>query len=547
MERASLLLSLSPELIFQIVGHCPATILTLALTCSSVYRLCQPVLKQHRDAYKKYKVTSDLSPETVLHLLRAGPTAEIERWHTDWRRWSPELPGAYGLAEEDPSRSALSAQELQRCTRKGTEWWELSRSDINNIQNTLESGNDGYLKTLLIASCPRVHSIRFAKRPKDSWSVLNWIRSAIGWSKCGNGKWPPGFESLRNMAVGVSIGLSPHEEDNGSLHGSILTLLLHLPHLKNLYFCDPFEIRHPEDGNEDEYFDLRELCDFPANTSSVEYLFLDNPTNLSAEFFDALASAPKDLDTLVVKARGPSLHNFNAVDTLVVDFARENPQLKRLVVYNGESLCGEYGWLTYLPSDLKGFNAIKHHSISATGITDQACDPAYGYIPDMVKDEWFHEAFPPCIEAIYVWGESELRGDEIEPLEVLDFLLARIIESGAYKDLKVIYVDNVESSARWWGLKGLSFQKTIAAGQKTGVHICTFMNRDDGGYWKNFPARPDRFDLKTGPCGGKRPANWRLNLYTGEWGPNCMGCGECDKCWAVYPPELWKKHKTVET
>ncbi|KAF5230539.1 hypothetical protein FAUST_9749, partial [Fusarium austroamericanum] len=117
----------------------------------------------------------------------------------------------------------------------------------------------------------------------------------------------------------------------------------------------------------------------------------------------------------------------------------------------------------------------------------------------------------------------------IERSETLDFLLSQVIESGAYKDLKVIYVENVEGWAFWSGRptrKQLAFQKTTAAGRKAGVHICTLMNRGDGGYWKNFPAKPDRFDLKTGPCGGKRPADWRLNLYTGKWGPDCMGCGE---------------------
>nr|CEG03587.1 unnamed protein product [Fusarium acuminatum CS5907] len=55
------------------------------------------------------------------------------------------------------------------------------------------------------------------------------------------------------------------------------------------------------------------------------------------------------------------------------------------------------------------------------------------------------------------------------------------------------------------------------------------MNRDDGGYWRNFPTRPDRFDLKTGPF-GERPADLRFNVLTGEWGQDCEGCGECKKC-----------------
>ncbi|CAG2013247.1 unnamed protein product [Fusarium graminearum] len=518
MERASLLLSLSPELIFQIVDHSPSTVLTLALTCSSLYRLCQPVLKQHRDAYKKYRVTSDLSPETVLHLFIVGPTAKIERWHVreleiwgsresweDWRSWAPKLPGRYGLAKEAPSRSALSAQELQRYSPKGTEWWRFSEEEVSNVQRTLESGNDGYLKMLLSASCPRLHSIRFAKRLGDAWSSLMWITKAIVRSEHCGGIWPPGFHSLQNVAVDVSIGLSPDQDDD-EIHGAGLATLLHLPHIKNLYYCKPSPNREDE---EDEDFEFYKLYRLPTGTSSVESIFLDCPDNLPEEFYDALASAPKGLDTFAIRATCSYEHILNDVDSLVSALADKNPQLKRLIVYNGMGLGSEYeGVFSCPPSDFKCFEAIKHLSIGADDFENEGSCHAHGQDPDIVDDEWFHN---------------------IERSETLDFLLSQVIESGAYKDLKVIYVENVEGWACWSGRptrKQLAFQKTTAAGRKAGVHICTLMNRGDGGYWKNFPAKPDRFDLKTGPCRGKRPADWRLNLDTGKWGPDCMGCGE---------------------
>ncbi|KAL6922141.1 hypothetical protein FSST1_006167 [Fusarium sambucinum] len=561
MTKSASLLSLSPELIFQIIDHtnCPSTILPLALTCSALYSQCQPVLEQHREAYNKYKITSDLSPETVPHLLRDGPTAEIEQWHVreleiwgsreswrDWRPWAPELPGAYGLAEEAPSRSSLSTRDVQRLTRKGIELWDFFDFEISDAQENLQSGSDAYLKLLLVASCPRLHSIRFVNRPDDLWTSLFWIERTIQRSRSLGGTWSPGFQSIQNMAVGVSVGLSPDEEEQEVVHGSILATLLHLPHLKNLHICGVFQSQESEE--EDEDFEFHEVYEFPISTSSVECLFLDSPSDLSLEFYDALASAPKDLDTLVIRARSSTTRPLEDIDTLVTALSFESPQLKRLIAYNGTGIHGN-GVSSHLPTNFRAFEAMTHFSIAATDIEEEGYGITGNPAVENLQDEERQQAFPPYMEAIYVWGHTTFQDYEIDACENLDFLLARLIESGDYKDLKVIYVEHVE---RMHGNKineafavetgQLAFPKTLAAGRDAGVHVYTLMNREDGGYWKSFPARPDRFDLKTGPC-GERPADWRLNLYTGEWGPDCKGCGDCDKCLAVYPSEMWEKMK----
>src|SRR6478609_9108707 len=76
------LLSLSTEMIFQTVGSSDLLdILALGLTCSDLHHRCRSLLEQHQDAYEKYRVTSDLSPETVVDLLKDTPAAEINRYH----------------------------------------------------------------------------------------------------------------------------------------------------------------------------------------------------------------------------------------------------------------------------------------------------------------------------------------------------------------------------------------------------------------------------------------------------------------------------------
>ncbi|KAK6724982.1 hypothetical protein SNK04_003793 [Fusarium graminearum] len=228
-----------------------------------------------------------------------------------------------------------------------------------------------------------------------------WITKAIVRSEHCGGIWPPGFHSLQNVAVDVSIGLSPDQDDD-EIHGAGLATLLHLPHIKNLYYCKPSPNREDE---EDEDFEFYKLYRLPTGTSSVESIFLDCPDNLPEEFYDALASAPKGLDTFAIRATCSYEHILNDVDSLVSALADKNPQLKRLIVYNGMGLGSEYeGVFSCPPSDFKCFEAIKHLSIGADDFENEGSCHAHGQDPDIVDDEWFHNVFPPNVEAIYVWG-----------------------------------------------------------------------------------------------------------------------------------------------
>lgn len=142
MERQSCQLPrFSPELIFMIVGYNdPPDILALSLTCSDLYHRCRSLLVKHQDAYNKYRITSDLSPETAVDLLKDTPTAEINRYHVrelefwgsrltwqDWRPWDPALSDNYQLAEEEPSRSAWDTREVEEYTQKALRLWDLTK------------------------------------------------------------------------------------------------------------------------------------------------------------------------------------------------------------------------------------------------------------------------------------------------------------------------------------------------------------------------------------------------------------------------------------
>ncbi|KAF5641592.1 hypothetical protein F25303_6800 [Fusarium sp. NRRL 25303] len=230
----------------------------------------------------------------------------------------------------------------------------------------------------------------------------------------------------------------------------------------------------------------------------------------------------------------------------------------KLILYNPRGMLGDqYG--NYLLDDLDEFRNLKLFTLS---VYDLALEELYlmHTSPNVEQlAEYVSGSFPASTEALYIWGRSDeyvdVPASDDMPSDILDSTLASLIESGVLENLKVVYLadfemlqiafeEHIDVDIKDTGPEQPILHKSVAAGLKAGVHVCTLMNRDDGGNWKSFPAKPDGFDLKTGPCYGERPASWRLNVQSGEWGPDCEGCGECMDCLAVYPAELWKHYRS---
>ncbi|RKL50144.1 hypothetical protein BFJ70_g1310 [Fusarium oxysporum] len=467
------LLRLSTELILQILEYGPtSTYLDVALTCTTLHHQCRNLLDLHHEAHAKYRITSDLSPETVVDLLKDTTKARIERWHVreleiwgsrqnweDWRPWAPKLPGTCGLADGFPT----------------------------------------------------------SRRTEDGPHELQ------------------GFESLRDIAVGIETDQSSWKDISPRRDARDFAALFYIPNLESLYFND---LHYIEDGNEDyQHFDVVDQYDFPRGTSSVKHLFIDSASEFSPEYYQGVADVSKKLESVVLRVASEQRQDLDDVDVFVGSLSFSNGKtLQKLIIYNpGVS-----------DIELEEFH-LMHSSPNAEQLA-----------------EYVSDSLPASTEAIYVWGRSDGHADDSKsddiPSDILDSTLASLIESGVLENLKVVYLADVEKrhaqdnreialerpidvGLKDAGPKQLILQKSVAAGLKTGVHVCTLMNRDDGGYWKNFPGKPDRFELKTGPCYGERPASWRLNLQSGEWGPDCEGCGECKDCLVVYPAELWKSSR----
>ncbi|KIL96579.1 hypothetical protein FAVG1_01323 [Fusarium avenaceum] len=559
------ILSLSIELILEIFDYLsPSSYYDIALTCSALYRRCEPVLDAHRAAHFKYRVTSDLHPETIIELLKDTPSAKIERWHVrelefwgtrrdwqDWRSFDPEPETTYGFVGGSITRGSFEEEEIDAYILKAHRLWEPGYDDFERARSDLELGDDAFLKLLLIASCPRLHTLRYVQRDWDAHRSLQCITKATKWSRLLD-YWPPGFQSLRHIQVGISAdpsistgsistGSSSSEGEENHSNGVEFAALLHIPNIESIYYNGLITNRYEEDEEED--FDFDDKYDFPDKTSNVKHLFLDGVAELSPEFLGSISGASKSLESMVIRADDTYSQYVDDMDGLVQDLAKDFPHLEQLVIYNPGGFHG-YRCVVYRPEELNNFESIKRITMAAADIELDAYynQPSQSKGPT-AKDlgEFVLKAFPSTIEAICIWGDSDVHvasPDPARPSDILDSAIAHLIESGAYENLQVIYLEDVERAHRQKdrdialgkpldaGRKELAFQKSIAAGRKAGVHVCTLMNRDDGGYWRNFPARPDRFDLKTGPF-GERPADWRFNVLTGEWGTDFVE--ECCK------------------
>ncbi|KAF9768671.1 hypothetical protein IL306_013982 [Fusarium sp. DS 682] len=292
----------------------------------------------------------------------------------------------------------------------------------------------------------------------------------------------------------------------------------------SLYFND---LSYHREDEEDDDFDMDEQYDFPCRTSSVKHLFIDGISDFTLEFYGSVASISENLQSVVLRVTSPFGPDLDDVDTFASHLARENAKsLQKLIIYNPYGVHG-YRCTNYRPEELDKFENLRLFTMAASDI-ELGGLYQLGEHPNAEKlGEYVSEAFPSSTESIHIWGRLDEHVDHSKPngitSDTLDSAIASLIESGVYENLKVIYLADVEKTHAEddrgipsevpfkAGLKEPILQKSIAAGHKTGVHVRTLLNSDDGGYWKNFPARPDWFDLKTGPC-GERPASWRLSL-----------------------------------
>ncbi|KAF4457183.1 hypothetical protein F53441_827 [Fusarium austroafricanum] len=299
----SYFLSLPNELISRVFELCHfSDHFNLALTCSRLAQGGQPILERHQVAYRKYNTVSDFEALSIPSVLKkviedpyvAWNVRSIEIWgeRRSWDCWGsfrlqvPEeiartlfenrgqmiydfawVEAFENLITDKPMPSDEDLKVYLELLRKHAHLTEEQLEDMKD--SSFARGADFPYKLLLTALCPRLHSLKHMQSyDSDPGNVLmKWLAHAMmqSWRKeC----WPPGFKSLREVAIGIDHGLWFQCLRGSEMYPSnFFRSVMLLPGLKSLYlgFTD---FRRPDDRTELDYRDL-------SKSSSVEHLFLD--------------------------------------------------------------------------------------------------------------------------------------------------------------------------------------------------------------------------------------------------------------------------------
>jgi hypothetical protein len=271
------LLLLSNELITAIaeIVH-PSSVVNFALTSHHLYNCASDCLALHRSRQLALRAQHDRHPMTIINLLHMAYTSPDLLWYvrvlefyggrSSWESWKTYYD--YRRVRNEPrvnftssGTQLLSDVDIEIISQKyGFEQF------MQEIMERVKKGDDEPLKTILIASCPRLEKVTWVSHVPDAgsqpFSILCDLASAH--RPLPHTLWPPGLLSLRSISLGACTEYV-HPHDN--LHPDLADFcrLLLLPNLKSL------RINVAGYGDSDlEYLNTH----VPARSSSVEDITL---------------------------------------------------------------------------------------------------------------------------------------------------------------------------------------------------------------------------------------------------------------------------------
>lgn len=598
---------LSTELIYQIIDFVPyESQLNFALTCKRLADCSNKILKRHQEAFKQYRVASDILPTTVPTLLRSvfGRADPILAWHIrsleiwydrqswlDWKTLSFDQPLHEDDMDVDSTLWEWQDDELEEYLEdiEGQLVALLDAGDEDvfvEARQQFEDGLDGILKALLIAYCPRLQDVKFITYEHGKTSTLGWLKRIVQGSIQYGSHWPPGLCSVNNVAVGVESDTwmtARHTQHNDPpLDGTdrsmeAFSVLLRLPLLHSIYYND---LRRPGWNDQTDY-GSRALI--PQHSSNVKHIFLDDCGDMPYPFQFALPRASRALESFTFRA-GHSGDRLDDVDQLVSGLCAEQRQSFYTLMFYGPNISDEmhgYRCNVYRNEEL---NAAHNLKTVAIDISDVELDAFYSTSSfDTVQEadsktwtsdqwrnhfiKWFADhAFPQSIERIVFWGAAyegwlaKCGGKFLDWLEdALIFCIASrspAHESKAiYPNLKAIYLEDIErryKRDRWDVSKEprtekVFFRRLVKAAKEAGVDVYTLTNRPAPSQAHGFPVAPDKYDLQSGPWWERRRErrDWVFDVHAGRMmPPGCGKCGSCEACLSEYTWELWRSLDT---
>ncbi|KAF6842623.1 hypothetical protein CMUS01_02939 [Colletotrichum musicola] len=457
---------LPPELVGRILDQAdPADHLNFALACKRLAACSQHALRRHRDAYAKYRLCSDISPETVPTLLRLVMRDPIVAWHVrsfevwgarrswaSWEQFRYMLPRRlYPVNEEDRT-------------------WHYDGDDEPPVEDT--------------------------ENDEREFDISIWGDRVDRHFKRGELE---GLQALRDVAIGVECGLG-----QGLFQPPILTTsLYHLPGIKTLYLHGGDHLGSTDPGDEDVVNNVfaQGIFALTPGCSSLEHVFFDECRLEKDGAYHCFLAAPRSLVTFA--ARRGLVHDRKQWVSSAAKY--QSKTLEAMMFYKTGDDRGSY--CAELGKDVKNLRCF---DLQMGRVEEAMKDPNYPgsdmRLAVAFLVQWLRDELPRGAEVI-TFSSCDRRGREPNwnVIQLFDVVFASLLESGKPENLKAVYFGrSIQHSDRRCYLPN-----SFDAGLRYGVNI--YIQGSDFGtanvlshevseeHEPCFPRPRDKFDLITGP------------------------------------------------
>ena len=597
--------TLAPELVLRVFDFVePPTLVHLACSCKFLEACSRDLLQKHRDTSARLRLVTDANPRIITDVLRRAAVDRGFAWHvrdlefsrdrTQWLHW--ECAEADGVEDSEtitPPDYAFTCDEQIALLDHLREIFLFDEQDIDKARKDLQNGNDAPLKLLLFGFCPRIRSVKFARHfhlsgnstleresseepQQNPRSSLEYFHQAIlNCLKIKPTAWPMGFESLRDVAIGVDTG-GRTSDLTFTPSPLLVASCMNLPHLISLY-C--FGVHMPWNEG-DKLEDARLRYNTSEGSSSVQHLYFEGAeAEIGRTVQEALVSGCKALKSLTI-----SNSNMDDIDVLV-EFLRDcyRESFESLMFYNSDRRFRLHGYRRSLfeTATLAGMPNLRMLYIDPEDVTQ---DADLEYMSDMRWQSWANGSTWSCLEDVDFFVEYFMETALANSVEVLvlgtqqraplseteaeffDHAIAMLIENGAANYLaerrrtcqcgqhpppkfvrgslpnpiKAVYLESMDDTDRPPARRKRWFSKAIAAGRKYGVDVHTRTTRGRPFHQIEFPKPPLMDADRSARSSADSPLVF--NVHTGKWGPpNCGNCGRCEACLEQYDPSVWKE------
>lgn len=504
--------TLAPEILELIIEHTHASAhWPLAQTCKYIYLNSLPILDRHRKACQEYRICSDLDPWTISKLLWSvfsDGAASIEAWHVrefevwverkEYESWGVNADTGERILREDVKPRSFSRHEIDYfCTKmlKLPRFYGEHRDLIQAFREPFEGG-DSFIKAVVLAHLPRIQALRYAQFDDERRNEsLTTLCGFIYWCKSA-GTWLPGLNSLERVAVAIGLDRAGVEVDPPEYlrrHADEFCALLCLPNLAEVYFS------HLDGGlplmEQSTLFPEDIYIPSLARTSSVKTIVLDMlEYELSDRLIEFVTSTPRRLENLAVRFRDNNYceEDYPEIAERLIDqlAKHQGSSLQRLCIHDDrqDDTPADMNWRT--PDQLRSFGDLRVANVSWKAI-EASLDLTKDDVRSRSRSELLDRLFEvfrcglPATMEVITFGQFRFENDDPVFLQAdweettdsdfgyVDDAVEVMITSRHYKNLKAVFLQDIQNQASYFYGCSLCFPKTMKAAESRGIHVYT--------------------------------------------------------------------------